>query len=334
MFIDLVKLRLISGNGGAGSRSFRREKFVPLGGPDGGDGGRGGDVVLECKANMHSLVSLKGRVKLAAKNGVPGSGRNKNGKKGEDLIVPLPPGSCVYDESGNLLADLTKDGERVILLEGGLGGLGNRHFKSSTNQKPDYAQPGRPGIDLKVKIELKLLADLGLVGFPNVGKSTLLSLLSSAKPEIANYEFTTLTPHLGVVDAGDFSFVLADIPGIIKGASSGKGLGLAFLRHVSRAKSLLFVLDAAREMSVKEQYGTLLKELKDYGIELLSFGIVFSRIDAAKEDFAQQKEDFLKELASLPKPAAFVQEISAITKEGLDELRFKAASLLQTKGEM
>jgi len=302
MFIDHVKLELSSGKGGAGAVSFRTEKFVIKGGPDGGDGGRGGDVFFVVDKNSHTLSNYRGRNHMKAKNGRPGEGRKKYGKKGESLYLTVPPGTQVIDEeSGEVLLDLTEDGEKVKFLEGGKGGLGNWHFRSSTNQRPTYAQPGLPGENKKVRLELKLIADVGLVGFPNVGKSTLISTISNATPEVANYEFTTLTPKLGVVKVDEFSsFVMADIPGIIGGASDGKGLGLDFLRHIERTRFLLFMIDIANYRTLTEQYEVLKKELQNFSSELGSreFAVALTRVDSLDVDEANQKiEEFMKSIS-------------------------------------
>ncbi|MCH9813365.1 MAG: GTPase ObgE [Epsilonproteobacteria bacterium] len=293
MFIDHVELVLSSGKGGAGCVSFRTEKFVLKGGPDGGDGGRGGDIFFLVDKNSHTLSSFRGKNHLKAKNGVPGMGRKKYGKKGESLDVVVPPGTQVVDaDTDEVILDLTKDGERVLFLEGGKGGLGNWHFRSSTNQRPSYAQPGLPGITRRIRLELKLIADVGLVGFPNVGKSTLISILSNATPEVANYEFTTLTPKLGVVKVDEYtSFVMADIPGIIGGASEGKGLGLEFLKHIERTKFLLFMLDIANYRTLEEQYDTLKLELKNFSelMQTRNFAIALTRMDSVLEEEAQEK---------------------------------------------
>ena len=301
MFIDNVKLTLSSGKGGAGAVSFRTEKFVIKGGPDGGDGGRGGDVYFKVDKNSHTLANYRGKNILKAKNGRPGEGRKRHGKKGESLELVVPPGTQVIDEeSGEVLLDLTEDGQRVKFLEGGKGGLGNWHFRSSTNQRPTYAQPGLPGETKVVRLELKLIADVGLVGFPNVGKSTLISTVSNATPEVANYEFTTLTPKLGVVKVDDYSsFVMADIPGIIGGASEGKGLGLDFLRHIERTRFLLFMIDLANYRTLEEQYDILKKELEKFSKELGSraFAIALTRVDTLSIEEANQKiEKFLAHL--------------------------------------
>ncbi len=284
MFTDQVELTVSSGKGGAGCVAFRREKFVVNGGPNGGDGGRGGDVWFRCDNNTHTLSHFKGNRNLKAENGRPGSGSNMTGKSGQKLVIVVPPGTQVIDkESGDIVFDLTQDGQEELFLKGGRGGLGNTHFKSSTNQQPRYAQPGEPGVVKEITLDLKLIADIGLVGFPNVGKSTLISTVSNARPEIANYEFTTLTPKLGQVDVGDYdSFVMADIPGIIEGASDGKGLGLQFLRHIERTKTLLFMVDLASYHDMKDQFQTLSSELKKFSktLDSRSFAIALTRVDA------------------------------------------------------
>lgn len=344
MFIDSVKLILASGNGGAGAVSFRREKHVPLGGPDGGDGGNGGDVIFICDNNSHTLANFKGKKELKAENGVAGMKRNKNGKRGANLELVVPEGTQIIDvKSGEILLDLVKEGQREIFLKGGKGGLGNTHFKNSTNQRPDYAQKGISGEKKEVRLELKLIADVGLVGFPNVGKSTLISVVSNAKPQIANYEFTTLTPKLGMVVVDDYnSFVMADIPGIIEGASEGKGLGLEFLKHIERTSFLLFVLDPLREQSVKEQFIALRHELEIFSKELFGreFGIVISKSDTQnlgdeyKQKFQADKEElenFLKQNELSP---SFVLSISSLEREGLEPLKFKLLEQVKKKKEL
>ncbi len=316
-FIDYVKINCRSGAGGAGSRHFRREKHVPKGGPDGGDGGRGGHIILRGNSQLWTLLHLKYRKHVKAEDGTGGDGGRRSGQQGEDVILDVPLGTIVRDpETGEKIAEITEEGQEVILFPGGRGGLGNAHFKTSTLQAPQYAQPGESGQEAWVVLELKLLADVGLVGFPNAGKSTLLSVLSAARPEIADYPFTTLVPNLGVVAYRDYkSFVMADIPGIIEGASQGKGLGLRFLRHIERNSILLFMVAATSE-DVKQEYNTLLNELRAYNPELMD----------KKRLLAITKMDLLDETgladlrANLPKkvPVTF---ISSVTQTGLDVLK-------------
>lgn len=299
MFVDAVEITVSSGHGGAGARSFRREKFVPQGGPDGGDGGKGGNVYFVVDSNTDTLSFYKNRKVLKAKNGVAGKGQRMTGKNGEDLILTVPPGTTVYENDQELF-DLTQDGQKMLFLKGGKGGLGNYHFKSSTNQVPDYAQGGLEGETKTIRLELKLIADIGLVGYPNVGKSTLISTLSNAKPQVANYEFTTLTPSLGVVKVDMFNeFIIADIPGIIEGASDGKGLGLEFLQHIQRAKTLLFMVDISNYREVLYQYETLLKEVKNFSSLLAnrSFAIALTKCDNFDIDELNEKvKEFLNSL--------------------------------------
>jgi len=301
LFVDNVKLIVKSGKGGSGCVSFRREKFVIKGGPDGGDGGKGGDVVVVCDNNTDTLSHFKGRKVLKAKNGRPGEGRKKHGANGEDLILKVPPGTIIKDaNTGEILLDMKTPGEKKILLEGGRGGLGNWHFRGPRNQVPRYAQPGEEAKELEIILELKLIADVGLVGFPNAGKSTLISVLSNARPEIANYEFTTLTPKLGVVRVDDYrSFVLADIPGIIEGASEGKGLGLEFLKHIERTKIILYMIDMSSYKEPIYQFKTLKEELKKYS-EVLSkrrYAIALTKIDSCD---IEKINNFFKELNIKP----------------------------------
>lgn len=269
-FVDHIKIFCRSGKGGAGSTHLHREKFVPKGGPDGGDGGRGGHVILKGNSNLWTLLHLRYKKHIFAGHGNPGSGSMKTGADGKDVIVEVPLGTVVKEmETGKYLFEITEHEEEKILLNGGRGGLGNTHFKSSTNQTPRYAQPGEPETENWFTFELKVLADVGLVGFPNAGKSTLLSVVSAAKPEIANYPFTTLVPNLGIVSYRDNqSFVMADIPGIIEGASQGKGLGTRFLRHIERNSTLLFMVPADAD-DISKEYRILLKELEQYNPELL-----------------------------------------------------------------
>ena len=288
MFVDKVSFELSSGKGGPGCSSFRKEKFVVNGGPDGGDGGKGGNVVFEVDNNTDTLSWFKGRTRLRADNGKPGMGRRCTGKSADNLILKVPPGTQVIDEeTGEILLDLTNEGETQVLLEGGIGGRGNWHFKNSRNQAPTYCQPGKPGAIKQVRLELKLIADVGLVGYPNVGKSTLISVCSNAEPQIANYEFTTLTPKLGVVESGEYnSFVMADIPGIIEGASDGRGLGLEFLRHIERTETLLYMIDLANYRDVVEQYDVLKEEVAKFSAELgnRKYAIALTKIDAIPAD--------------------------------------------------
>jgi len=301
MFVDKVTVQLSSGKGGAGCVAFRREKFVVKGGPNGGDGGRGGSIVFVVNKNSHTLAWFKGSKHLKAENGKPGLGSNMTGKSGKNLEVQVPPGTQVIDiETEEVLFDLLEDGDKVKFIDGGRGGLGNTHFKSSTNQRPTHAQPGEAGITRDVRLELKLIADVGLVGFPNVGKSTLISTVSNATPEVANYEFTTLTPKLGQVAVNEYEhFVMADIPGIIGGASEGKGLGLQFLQHIERTKTLLFMIDIASYRESFEQYETLKKELENFSSKLSTrnYAIALTRSDAVSpDDLPLSVEMFLEEI--------------------------------------
>jgi GTPase len=270
-FVDLVNIMVESGKGGPGCISFHTEKFIPKGGPDGGDGGDGGSVYIQVDSNLNTLMDLKYRHKYKAINGEYGKGRLKSGMKGKDVIVKVPPGTLVYDnETDELLADLVKDGQQFLAAKGGKGGRGNDHFKSSTNQSPRRADPGRPSEKHTLRLELRLIADVGLVGYPNAGKSSLLRALSHAKPKVADYPFTTLTPNIGIVELKDYKTIkMADIPGIIIGASKGKGLGLTFLRHIERTSLLLFILDGSKEDFLND-LGILRKELEDYNWRLLS----------------------------------------------------------------
>ena len=286
-FVDYVKIYCRSGKGGRGSSHFRRAKYIPKGGPDGGNGGRGGHIYLRGNRNYWTLLHLKYERHIMATNGESGGAKRSFGKDGQDKIIEVPCGTVVYDaETGEFICDVTEDGQQVMLLKGGKGGLGNWNFRTATNQAPRYAQPGEPAQERHVILQLKLLADVGLVGFPNAGKSTLLSVVSAAKPKIANYPFTTLEPNLGIVSYRDNrSFIMADIPGIIEGASEGKGLGLRFLRHIERNSLLLFMVPADCEDPVKE-YGILLNELKEYNPELLVKGRILA---ISKSDMLDEK---------------------------------------------
>jgi GTP-binding protein Obg/CgtA len=269
-FVDYVKIHVSSGKGGKGSAHMRREKYIPMGGPDGGDGGRGGHVILKANKNLWTLYHIKFKRHFKAEQGGAGSKQTSTGADGADVYIEVPLGTVVRDtETQKILYELTEDGEEQIVAKGGKGGLGNNHFKTATRQTPRYAQPGLEGEEADITLEMKVLADVGLVGFPNAGKSTLLSVITSAKPKIANYEFTTLKPNLGIVEYRDFqSFVVADIPGIIEGAAEGKGLGHYFLRHIERNSTLLFLIPADVN-DIKEQYEILLDELRRYNPELL-----------------------------------------------------------------
>lgn len=316
-FIDYVKILCRSGKGGAGSRHFHRAKYVPKGGPDGGDGGRGGHIILRGNSNKWTLLDLRYQRHIFATNGQPGGAGGSFGKDGEDRVIDVPVGTAVFDaDTGEFLCEVTRDGEEVYLLRGGKGGRGNIHFATATNRAPRYAQPGQPGIEKSVILELKLLADVGLVGFPNAGKSTLLSAISAAKPKIADYPFTTMEPSLGIVSyRGDRSFVMADIPGIIEGASEGKGLGLRFLRHIERNAVLLFMVPAD-SADIKHDYEVLLKELREFNPELMDKKRVLavSKCDMLDEELQEAIR------AELPDDLPCVM-ISSVTGEGLTELK-------------
>ena len=316
-FIDYVKIFCASGNGGAGSMHLRREKYIPKGGPDGGDGGRGGHVILRANPQFWTLIHLKYRKHIKAEHGGAGSGQLCKGKNGEDIYLDVPLGTVAKDaETGETLFELVEPGEERILVRGGRGGLGNNNFKSATNRTPRYAQPGEPGQEGWFILELKILADIGLVGFPNAGKSTLLSKVSAAKPKIADYAFTTLEPNLGIVSYyDDQSFVMADIPGIIEGAHEGKGIGLRFLRHIERNSILLFMVPADED-DIARGYEVLLNELRMYNPELL----VKERVLAiSKSDMLDGKMKSEME-AGLPADIPHVF-ISSLTGEGLKELK-------------
>ena len=316
-FIDYVKFCSRSGKGGAGSAHFRREKFVPKGGPDGGDGGRGGNIILKGNQQLWTLLHLKYKKHVIAGNGANGEGGRRKGADGKDIVLDVPLGTVVRDaESGEIRFEITADGEEIILTQGGRGGLGNDHFKSATNQAPQYAQPGEEGIEEWIILELKLLADVGLVGFPNAGKSTLLSVVSAAKPEIADYPFTTITPNLGVVAYRDYkSFVMADIPGLIEGASEGRGLGHRFLRHIERNAMLLFLVPADAT-DIKKDYEILLGELKRYNPELLDKKriLAISKSDLLDEELMEEMKEELPDSV----PTVF---ISAVTGAGVASLK-------------
>lgn len=315
-FIDYVKIYCRSGKGGRGSTHFRREKYIPKGGPDGGDGGNGGDIVMRANRNYWTLLHLKYQRHILAGHGESGSGRLSTGKAGETKVIEVPCGTVAYDaETGEYLCDVTEDGQSVVLLKGGRGGKGNNYFKTATNQAPRYAQPGEPYQERYVIFELKLLADVGLVGFPNAGKSTLLSVMTAAKPKIANYPFTTLEPNLGMVSYRDYkSFVMADIPGIIEGASEGKGLGLRFLRHIERNSLLLFLIPADAD-DIYEEYRILLNELSNYNPELLDKRriLAISKSDMLDEELIVEISKTLPDI-----PYIF---ISSLTNQGIMPLK-------------
>lgn len=315
-FVDYVKIYTRSGKGGAGSRHMRRERHIPKGGPDGGDGGRGGHVIIRGNEQMWTLLHLKFHKHIKADHGNYGTGNNRTGAEGDDVFIDVPIGTIIKDaETEEVLFEIDKHGQEKILRKGGKGGRGNTHFKTSTNQAPDYAQPGEPEEEGWSILELKILADVGLVGFPNAGKSTLLSVVSAAKPEIADYPFTTLRPNLGIVSyRGNRSFVMADIPGIIEGAHEGKGLGLRFLRHIERNSILLFVVPADSDDILKE-YEILLNELEQYNPELLDKEriLAISKADLLDEELI---EEIKKDLGD--KKAVF---FSSVSQKNLTELK-------------
>ena len=326
-FVDYVKINISSGNGGKGSAHFRREKYITKGGPDGGDGGRGGNVVFISDKSLWTLYHFKFQKHFKCGHGGDGSKNRSSGADGKDVKIKVPIGTVIKDaESDKIIYETIEDGEEKIILEGGKGGLGNWNFRSSTNQAPRYAQPGLKGKEMQLTLELKLLADVGLVGFPNVGKSTLLKTLTSAKPKIGNYEFTTLKPNLGIVEYRNFkSFVIADIPGIIEGASEGKGLGHYFLRHIERNSVLLFLLSADSKDVVKE-YEVLLNELKKYNPELIDKQrlIAISKSDLINEkDIEKIKNKVSSGIKNIP-----FEFISSVSNKGLIELKDKMWKVL------
>jgi GTP-binding protein len=325
-FVDYVKMHVTSGNGGKGSTHLHREKYIAKGGPDGGDGGRGGHVIIKGNSNLWTLLHLKFKRHIKAGHGEHGSSGRSTGADGDDAIIEVPLGTVVRDtDTNDILFEITEDGEEKIVAEGGKGGRGNWHFKSSTNQTPRYAQPGIPLEEKDIILELKVLADVGLVGFPNAGKSTLLSVLTSAKPKIADYEFTTLKPNLGIVKYRDFqSFVMADIPGIIEGAAEGKGLGYYFLRHIERNSILLFLIPADAEDIVK-QYEILLDELRRYNPEMLDKErfVVVSKSDMLDEELKSEISSILDR--DLEVDYMF---ISSVAQQGLTELKDKLWQML------
>lgn len=315
-FVDYVKIHCTSGNGGGGSTHFRREKYIPMGGPDGGDGGRGGHIIVRGNSQLWTLLHLKYQKHIKAGHGEHGSGNLSKGAQGEDKIIEVPIGTIAKDaETDEFLFEISEDGEEQILVYGGRGGLGNDHFKSATHQTPRFAQPGEPGEERWMILEMKILADVGLVGKPNAGKSTLLSVVSEAKPEIGDYPFTTLRPNLGIVKYRDHrSFVMADIPGIIEGAHEGKGLGLRFLRHIERNSCLLFMVPADAD-DIHQEYNLLLNELKQYNPELLlkERFLAITKSDMLDDEL---KAEIRKDLPSIP-----YVFISSVAQQGLTELK-------------
>jgi len=326
-FVDYVKIHVTSGKGGQGSRHMRREKYIPKGGPDGGDGGRGGHVIVKANKNLWTLYHLKFKRHFKAEHGGAGSKQTSTGADGADVYIEVPLGTVIRDkETEEILFELTEDGEEKVVAKGGRGGLGNAHFKSSTNQTPRYAQPGEEGEEVDIILELKILADVGLVGFPNAGKSTLLSVITAAKPKIANYEFTTLKPNLGIVEYRDFkTFVVADIPGIIEGAAEGKGIGHRFLRHIERNSTLLFLIPADAP-DIKEQYEILVDELRRYNPQLLDKErlVAISKSDMLDDELkSEMKKNLDKEFKNIP-----YLFISSVAHQGLTELKDKLWAML------
>lgn len=330
-FVDYVKIHVSSGNGGKGSAHLHREKYVAKGGPDGGDGGRGGHVILKGNKNLWTLFHLKFKRHIKAGHGEHGSKQRSTGADGEDQYIEVPLGTVIRDTpTQEVLFEITEDGQEIIIAEGGKGGLGNWHFKSSTNQTPRYAQPGIPGEEMDVTLELKILADVGLVGFPNAGKSTLLSVITAAKPKIADYEFTTLKPNLGIVEYRDFkTFVVADIPGIIEGAAEGRGIGHRFLRHIERNSTLLFLIPADAP-DVPKQYEILLDELRRYNPEMLDKDrlIAISKSDMLDQELKAEMKAELDKVFDVP-----YLFISSVAQQGLTELKDTLWEMLNREAE-
>jgi GTP-binding protein len=328
MFIDEVRIRVKAGDGGNGCLAFRREKYVPRGGPSGGDGGRGGDVIFVASEHHNTLLHFRFNPEHEAERGRHGEGSNKSGREGASKDVPVPVGTIVYDDAtGEVLHDFTQAGERFVIARGGKGGRGNQHFATPTHQAPTEHEPGRPGEEKKLRLELKLLADVGLVGFPNAGKSTLISRISAARPKIADYPFTTLEPNLGVVSAGDETFVVADIPGLIEGAHLGHGLGVQFLRHIERTRLLVHLVDVSdstgREPS--DDFRIVMEELAGFSPDLVRkpMFVVASKVDVAQD---KARIEALKALA-IEKGLPFY-EISSVTGQGIDDLKYNMAQFL------
>lgn len=330
MFVDVAKVFVKAGRGGDGIVSFRHEIYIDKGGPNGGDGGRGGDVIFKATENLNTLLDFRYKPELKAENGANGGKQNKHGKSGENLIVKVPVGTIVR-KNGDIIADLTENNQEVVIAIGGRGGFGNAHFKSSVRQVPRIAELGEPGEEFEAELELKLLADVGLIGFPNAGKSTFLSVISNAKPEIANYEFTTLTPNLGVADVDQDSILIADIPGLIEGASKGKGLGDAFLRHVERTAVLLHLIDAYSD-DIKKSYLTIRNELKSYSKELdiRPEVVAITKIEGLDQDIVDMQIDELKKVIS---PGTKVMAISSMAHKGLKELLRELNKIVKVERE-
>lgn len=330
MFVDVAKVFVKAGRGGDGIVSFRHEIYIDKGGPNGGDGGRGGDVIFKATENLNTLLDFRYKPELKAENGANGGKQNKHGKSGENLIVKVPVGTIVR-RNGDIIADLTENNQEVVIAIGGRGGFGNAHFKSSVRQVPRIAELGEPGEEFEAELELKLLADVGLIGFPNAGKSTFLSVISNAKPEIANYEFTTLTPNLGVADVDQDSILIADIPGLIEGASKGKGLGDAFLRHVERTAVLLHLIDAYSD-DIKKSYLTIRNELKSYSKELdiRPEVVAITKIEGLDQDIVDMQIDELKKVVS---SGTKVMAISSMAHKGLKELLRELNKIVKVERE-
>jgi GTPase len=328
MFIDEVRIRVKAGDGGNGCLAFRREKFVPRGGPSGGDGGRGGDVVFVASEHHNTLLHFRFNPEHEAERGRHGEGSQRTGREGASIDVPVPVGTIVYDDaSGEVLHDFTRPGERFVVARGGKGGRGNQHFATSTHQAPTEHEPGRPGEEKRLRLELKLLADVGLVGFPNAGKSTLISRISAARPKIADYPFTTLEPNLGVVSVGDESFVVADIPGLIEGAHLGHGLGVQFLRHIERTRLLVHLVDVseATGRDPVDDFRIVMDELEGFSADLVRkpMFVVASKVDVAQD---KARIEALKALAT-EKHLPFYQ-ISSVTGQGIEDLKYNMAQFL------
>jgi len=329
-FLDQAKIYVKAGDGGPGALSFRREKFIEFGGPDGGDGGKGGDVWVECVANLNTLIDYRYQQHFKAKNGQGGMGKNRSGAKGADCIIKVPPGTQVFaEDQDTLLADLTEPGQRALIARGGNGGFGNAHFKTATNQAPRRANPGLPGEELTIWLRLKIIADAGLVGLPNAGTSTFLSKVSAAKPKIADYPFTTLYPNLGMVRVGDVDFVLADIPGLIDGAHEGAGLGTRFLGHIERCRVLLHLVDATEE-DVAGAYRTVRRELKAYAADLEKKKeiVALSKCDALDSETLAEKQEALKR-AARKKPYL----LSAVSGQGVQDILYALSRVIVTSRE-